>query len=157
MINRSLSPGTFSRQKVLNRIGLLMNCLATVQLFSYLINTIQGLECNQLPKPHYSVLSSRIGPCMAHGFRPTGVACRPESLHARRGLRFAIGSGWGRVPDVVPCAMLFTPGMTLYSFIALRSWFFLPFRSPLPSFSALPRNSAFSESQARGRGGCKRF
>ena len=156
MVNRSLSPGTFFRQKGFNRIGLLMNCLATVQLFSYLINTIQGLECNQLPKPHYSVLSSRMGPRMAHGFRPTGVACRPESLHARRGLRFAIGSGWGRVPDVVLCAARFAPCTTLYAVIARRSWLFLPFRSPLP-FSVLPQNSAFSEFQARGRGGCKRF
>ena len=156
MINRSLSPGTFSRQKVLNRIGLLMNCLATVQFFSYLINTIQGLECNQLPKPHYSVSSSRIGSRMAtDSGRQATPACRPESLHARKVLRFAIYSGWGRVPDVMSCAARFAPCMTLYAVTASRSWI-SPSQSPFP-FSVLPRNSVFSEFQARGRGGCKRF
>ena len=134
MVNRSLSPGTFSRQKVLNRIGLLMNCLAAVQFFSYLINTIQGLECNQLPKPHYSVLSSRIGPCMAHGFRPPGNACLSAGIFARA--KGALFRDWFRMGPGARCSALCDAIHTWYDFVQL-------YCSPFLVFSAFSEPSSF--------------
>ena len=145
MVNRSLSPGTFFRQKGFNRIGLLMNCLATVQLFSYLINTIQGLECNQLPKPHYSVLSSRMGPRMAtdSGRQATPVGrnlCTREGGSVSRLGICARAKGapfrdWFRMGPSARCNVLRDAICTLYDLVRR-------YCSPFLAFSAFSESSS---------------